>query len=349
MNKANFFSDFTDVSQDIAGMMNLHLRYVDLFAGGGGLSCGFNMAGLEGIAAVEFDKAAVSTYVTNFSHPVVSGDITLTATKNELYSIVRERCGDGTIDILAGGPPCQGFSMAGKRNPADPRNRLYIDYMEIVKHLKPGYVVMENVEGMKSMDKGVVVTKILSDLRELGYDVECHVLNAAGYGVAQYRERLIFIGNRYGAKNLFPAPFVSPDNYVTVTDAISDLAHASECAVFSHVYTNHSAEYVARIHRLRPGDRLSEKYRGTLRRLYPDRPSFTVTYSKGSCDIHPVCDRVLTPRELARLQSFPDDFLFCGSKGDQGKIIGNAVPPLMAKAIALAVLRMEQCRRTSLP
>ena len=340
----NSFFNTIDISASWENPSASHLTFIDLFAGCGGMSCGLEMAGLKGLAAVEHKEIASITYARNLNHQVVTGDICLPETKQRLYDIVRELTGGVGIDIVAGGPPCQGFSMAGKRQADDDRNNLYREYIEVVGHLLPKYIVMENVSGMRTMSGGEFIRNITRDLEALGYHVDIRLLNSADYCVPQKRERIIIIGNRFGIANLFPAPLLTPDRYVTVGDAIADLAYAPENVGFSHIYTKHSTAKVEAFKALKPGGHYSPRYNGTLRRLYCDRPSYTVTYSNGNCDIHPECPRVLTLRELARLQSFPDSFLFYGSKQAQGVAIGNAVPPLLAKAIGLALREMDRQR-----
>lgn len=341
---SHLFTSTIDISASWENPSASHLTFIDLFAGCGGMSCGLEMAGLKGLAAVEHKEIASITYARNLFHQVVTDDICLPETKQRLYDIVREQTGGAGVDIVVGGPPCQGFSMAGKRLADDPRNQLYHQYIEVVGHLLPKYIVMENVSGMRTMCGGEFIRNITHDLQALGYHIDTMMLNSADYGVPQKRERIIIIGNRLDVDNLFPSPLFSPYHYVTVRDAIADLACAPENVPFSQIYTKHGAEKMEAFRKLKPGGHYSKKYNGTLRRLYWDRPSYTVTYSNGNCDIHPECPRVLTLRELARLQSFPDSFLFYGSKQAQGVAIGNAVPPLLAKAIGLALVGMDRHR-----
>lgn len=338
----SIFYNTIDISSSWENPGESNLTFVDLFAGCGGMSFGLEMAGLKGLAAVEHKEIASITYGRNLYHQVVTDDICLPETKQRLYNIVQQLTGNFGVDVVAGGPPCQGFSMAGKRQADDQRNQLYRQYIEVVGHLLPRYVVMENVSGMKTMSGGEFISSITHDLEALGYEIDIMTLNSADYCVPQKRERIILIGNRLGVTNLFPAPLLTPARYVTVRDAIADLSSAPEDKSLSHVYTKHGAGKIEAIRNLKPGGHYSKKYNGTLRRLYWDRPSYTVTYSNGNCDIHPECPRVLTLRELARLQSFPDSFRFYGSKQDQGVAIGNAVPPLLAKAIGLALREMEK-------
>lgn len=341
MKTQELFSGCADISKEWESPKDSAMTFVDLFAGCGGLSCGLQLAGLMGVAAVEYKESASITYARNFSHPVIYGDITQESTKARLYAMVEEATGGRGVDIVAGGPPCQGFSMAGKRIIDDERNKLYREFVEVVAYLKPRFFVMENVVGIKSMAGGAIIRRIISDFERLGYSVEMKVLNACDYYTPQLRKRIIIIGNRIGVRNLHPAPLLQPEEYMTVWDGIHDLSFAPENREFSQEYTKHGAEKVERISHLLPGEKLSKKYNGTLRRLCWDKPSYTVTYSNGNPDIHPERNSVLTIREMARLQSFPDEFRFYGSKEEQGVMVGNAVPPNLGKAIGLALCKMN--------
>lgn len=311
--------------------------FVDLFAGCGGMSLGFELAGNEGVAAVEFDENACRTYRKNFEHPVVEGDIRLDETKEHLYNIVGER----EIDVICGGFPCQGFSTSGKRNPDDPRNFLVWEFVEVVRVLRPKIIVAENVDGIKSMKKGDVVKQIVKAFGDLGYAMEVKVLKAADYGVPQLRERVIFIGNRIDAYNWFPEPMLTKQHYMSVGEAIGDLVGVAENKAFAHVYTKHRSDIKTLYEHLKEGEGRYAKRKDSCRKLYWGKPSPTVKDNHGNCFVHPIENRSLTAREMARLQSFPDWFDFSEvAKKYQLRQIGNAVPPLMAKAIAKEVGRM---------
>ena len=197
-------------------------NFIDLFSGAGGLSCGFVMAGFNPIATVEIMPAAVETYKYNFiekkkfNEKVETRDIRSDEVKQNLYDSVKGK----KIDVIIGGFPCQGFSMAGYRVVEDPRNSLYKEMKEIVNYLKPDFVVMENVEGLRSMLGGKVEEKIISDYKEIGYEINLTVLNSADYSVPQLRKRVIFIGNRIGAKNYHPSPICKQSQYRTIGQAI---------------------------------------------------------------------------------------------------------------------------------
>lgn len=313
------------------------MTFVDLFAGAGGMSKGFVDCGFEPIAAVDFNKAACGTHRKNFDCEVIEGDITLYETKERLYEVATQKLNGRTLDILHSSCPCQGFSLSGRRLIDDPRNRLYKEVVEIIGRLQPKYITMENVQGITSMQGGEVERQIIEDLENLGYEVDTAILNAADYGVPQLRKRWILIGNRVGKPILFPEPILSKDQYVTIGQAIGDLVDREEDKGFSHVFAKHSEEMKARLAAVEEGKSLSEKYSESYRKCPWNEPSRTIKSNNGCCNIHPKLPRVLTPREQARLQGFPDDFVFCGSLSDHRKQICNAVPPNLAKAIGLSI------------
>lgn len=313
------------------------MTFVDCFCGAGGLSKGLELAGLNGICGLDWFKEAGMTYRRNFSHPFVDGDITRPDIKQHFYDVVKERLNGRKLNIVAGGFPCQGFSMAGHRIEEDPRNSLYRELIEIVKHLKPDFVICENVKGLRSMSGGMVELKILSDFRSIGYAMNVTTLCAADYGVPQKRERVIFIGNRVGRTNYHPKPLLSPEHYKTTGEAISDLMNHPEDKAFNHVPTRHTPEMQAKMLACPEGSSLYKGYSDAWKKCPWNEASCTIKENHGGVNLHPKLPRVLTAREMARLQSFPDDFIFEGPKNKQLVQIGNAVPPLLGKAIGLAV------------
>lgn len=318
-----------------AGKSNM--TFVDLFCGAGGLSKGLEMAGLEGICGLDFFKEACMTYEYNFKHPFINGDIKLQENKRKFYNVVRERLNGKPLNIVAGGFPCQGFSMAGNRIVDDPRNSLYLELIEVVKELRPDFVLCENVKGLRSMLKGKVEQKILADFREIGYDMNVAVLCAADYYTPQKRERVIFIGNKIGVKNFHPKPLLNPDEYITTGQAIADLMSHPEDAAFNHVPTKHRPDMEQRMLNLAEGQSLYKGYSDAWKKCPWNEASCTIKENHGGVNVHPKLPRVLTAREMARLQSFPDDFIFMGTKNKQLVQIGNAVPPLLGKAIGLSI------------
>lgn len=314
-----------------------HMTFVDLFCGCGGLSKGLEMSGLEGICGLDFFKEACMTYEHNFKHPFINGDIKLQENKEAFYETVKKQLKGRHLDIVAGGFPCQGFSMAGNRIVDDPRNSLYKELLEIVKTLQPDFVICENVKGLRSMLDGAVERKIISDFKDAGYDMNVTVLCAADYYTPQKRERVIFIGNRIGKTNYHPQPILSPNKYITTGQSIADLMEHPEDKAFNHVPTKHRPDMAQRMLDLPEGMSLYAGYSDAWKKCPWNEASCTIKENHGGVNIHPKLPRVLTAREMARLQSFPDDFIFMGPKNKQLVQIGNAVPPLLGKAIGLAV------------
>lgn len=363
-------------------------RALDLFCGAGGLSEGFEKAGFEIIAAIDHDKDAVFTY--RFNHPKTKVIL------NDIRKINAKQMLEGTgyhpddIDVIIGGPPCEGFSTVGYRRPNDPRNTLFDEFLRIVSEIQPKAIVIENVTGLLSMEKGKVVKKVLDILEKNGYKAKFKVLCAADFGVPQKRERVFFIGINTGKSPTFPKPTHIAGteqrtlfqeklfSYVTVRDAISDLPplnagegreeatytsppltpyqkerRANSVKLFNHVAPNHSPLVLQRIKLIPPGGnhsdlpphlRLKSGYPNIYGRLKWDEPADTITGNCGCVSapgrfIHPRDNRVITVREAARLQSFDDNYRFFGTKRSQYKQVGDAVPPLLAKAIASELLR----------
>ena len=313
------------------------MTFVDLFSGAGGLSKGLEMAGLQGICGLDFFEAAGATYRRNFKHPFIHGDIREEETKKAFYRAVKKELGGRPLRLVVGGFPCQGFSMAGNRIVDDPRNSLYKELVAIVSKLRPDFVVCENVKGLRTMLSGKVEQKILSDFQAIGYDMRVTTLCAADYGTPQKRERVVFMGNRKGLVNCYPLPLLSPEEYVTTGEAIGDLMTHPEDAAFNHVPTRHRPEMAKRIAATPEGRSLYHGYSDSWKKCPWDAPSCTIKENHGGVNLHPRLPRVLTAREMARLQSFPDDFIFEGPKSKQLVQIGNAVPPILGKAIGLAV------------
>ena len=345
---------------------------LELFAGCGGMSEGFRMSGLDVVCASDSWPVAAETYRRN--HPntqFVLGDICSKEVKSKIVDVFNDR----ECAILAGGFPCQAFSMSGKRDPADPRGRLFEDFLDMARLLQPKIVVGENVVGIKSMIhprepywdtgaawlKGItsgsceaslldyvvnepVAWKIIRRLGELGYYADYKILNAADYGTPQARKRVIFIGirNDLPIAEDFPEPTHGPGlrPWVTVRSAIDQLSGLPEDRDWSHVFTNHKPDFLERISNTPIGSGVHSNYCDSYYRQPPDKPARTVKEHHGGVFLHYEKNRVMTPRELARLQSFPDDYLFSGSKGAILKQIGNAVPPLLAKAVGVYVKNM---------
>lgn len=334
--------NWVDIASCWRNIKQSKMTFVDLFCGAGGLSKGLEMAGLLGICGLDWFEEAGMTYRRNFEHPFVNGDITTQEKKDEFYATVKKQLGRRKLNIVAGGFPCQGFSMAGNRIVDDPRNSLYKEMLEIVKTLQPEFVICENVKGLRSMLGGQVEKKIIEDYRAIGYEMNVTTLCAADYYTPQKRERVIFIGNRIGLKNLYPKPILKPSEYVTTGEAIKDLMKHPEDSDFNHVPTKHRPDMEARMAKLPEGESLYEGYSDAWKKCPWNEASCTIKENHGGVNIHPKLPRVLTAREMARLQSFPDDFIFEGKKNKQLVQIGNAVPPLLGKAIGLAIRKAKK-------
>ena len=329
--------NWTDIRKYWDKPTQSEMTFVDLFCGAGGLSKGLEMAGLEGICGLDWFNEACMTYNRNFDHPFINGDIKDSENKKKFYETVRKQLNGRHLDIVAGGFPCQGFSMAGNRIVDDPRNSLYKELIEIVGELQPNFVICENVKGLRTMLGGLVEKKIIADFKEIGYDMNVATLCAADYYTPQKRERVIFIGNRKGLTNFHPKPILSPNEYITTGQAIGDLINHPVDPAFNHVPTIHSEDMARRIMETPEGKSLYKGYSDAWKKCPWNAPSCTIKENHGGVNLHPKLPRVLTAREMARLQSFPDDFIFEGKKNKQLIQIGNAVPPLLGKAIGLAV------------
>ncbi|MCQ2251294.1 MAG: DNA cytosine methyltransferase [Bacteroidales bacterium] len=337
VNKYNDRVNLADLAPYWNSAKPSNMTFVDLFCGAGGLSKGLEMAGLQGICGLDWFDEACMTYNRNFDHPFVNGDIKDPANKQKFYDTVRSQLNGRNLDIVAGGFPCQGFSMAGNRIVDDPRNSLYKELIEIVEELKPNFVICENVKGLRTMLGGLVEKKIIADFKEIGYEMNVTTLCAADYYTPQKRERVIFIGNRIGVTNYHPKPMLEPENYITTGQSIADLMNHPEDPAFNHVPTRHKEDMAKRIMETPEGQSLYKGYSDAWKKCPWDAPSCTIKENHGGVNLHPKLPRVLTAREMARLQSFPDDFIFEGPKNKQLVQIGNAVPPLLGKAIGLSL------------
>lgn len=350
---------------------------VDLFAGAGGMSLGAELAGVKVCLAVEIDPHATETYRKN--HPsteLIVQDV------RALRRIGPEITGE--VRILFGGPPCQGFSTSNQRTRTarNPANWLFHEFIRIVAVWTPDWVVFENVRGIAETDGGRFLALVVEGLEALGYRASCWALNAADYGVPQKRVRLFVIGSRDGMEVAAPMP-LNGNTPVTVREAISDLPilpngasdnwlpykcparygyamsmrdGIASCA--NHLVTRNAAHVVVRYAHVPPGGNwmnipshlmggyanLNGCHTGIYHRLRPDAPSVVVGNYRKNMLIHPTQDRGLSVREAARLQSFPDWYEFTGSIGFQQQQVGNAVPPLLAKAVFASVLGAAHAR-----
>lgn len=348
--------------------MNKEYRILDLFCGAGGFSYGIEKNGhFRTEIALDINENALRTFTYNMPWTeTVCGDIT----DGEVKENVFRKSIDKGINMIIGGPPCQGFSLKGKKlGLSDPRNYLFREYLNLVDKIKPQVFVIENVKALLSTSSGWFRNQILKQIDELGYYVSYGILCASDFGVPQARQRAVFICSNSKIINL-PAPTVG--KVVTVRDAISDLAYLNanegefeqdyiyeaqslyqqmmrkkSTKLYNHKASNHDPIAIKKLSLIPPEcgkeflpDELigKQKFSGTWGRLKWDEVSPTIDTRFDACsngtNNHPFLNRAITPREAARIQSFSDNFVFVGSKVSIRQQIGNAVPPLMAKAIA---------------
>lgn len=355
-------------------------KVIDLFAGCGGFSVGFQQAGYKIVKAVEFDNQIADSYVRNHvGTQMIAEDIG--KVDNEIYFSEHE------ADVIIGGPPCQGFSMSGERIRAsvfkdDPRNYLFKHYLNVVNIVKPDFFIFENVKGILTMKNGKIFNEIIKSFSDksnfdgVKYYVSHRLVKAVELGIPQKRERVIIFGSRdknidfnnYFEKTLQKfqsqkADFLKP---ATVWDAISNLPQTTESGevknpkiqtefqdylsskntiITNHYKPNHSAKAIERMKQIKNGenwtalkDNIKSVHSGSYGRLIKEEVSPTIVTRfdtpSGGKFIHPTENRTLTPREAARIQSFPDDFIFAGTKSSICKQIGNAVPPKLAYFLA---------------
>lgn len=325
---------------------------IDLFCGCGGLSLGFEMAGFKPVFAIDFWEDAVKTYNHHSKKPIAQCRDITELSDDELKQYTGNICG------VIGGPPCQGFSTVGKRSIDDPRNKLYEEYVRVVRIVKPEFFVLENVKGLTTLNKGSFKEAIYSDFSKLGYKVEYNILNAADYGVPQNRDRVFFVGFKDGTSFQFPA---KQNHKIGCREAISDLigrdysepqsdyqkVMRGSCTFpTNHDFTKHTEQTISIITMVPNGGSILDlpkkywevrKFNKAFERMHSEKPANTVDCGHRNY-FHYSENRIPTARENARIQSFPDSYEFIGTKGSQYKQIGNAVPPLLAKAIADSIM-----------
>ncbi len=330
--------------------MNTVLSYIDLFSGAGGFSLGFDNKGFQNIFSIDIEPSFCETYRYNFpNHKLIEKDISLVSDEEIRYLKEVE-----DVDVIIGGPPCQGFSIAGnigRKFIEDPRNQLFKEFVRVVNIVKPKFFVMENVARLYNHNKGETRKEIINDFEKSGYKVECKILNSADYGVPQIRKRVIFIGTRFNQKIEFPQK--TTDKYITVKEALRDLPPLSageESIIPNHIAMAHSNQMLEKMSYISDGGNRQEipvnlrPKSGDVRkyiRYKSNEPSVCVTGDMRKI-FHYDQNRALTVRELAKLQSYPDDFIFKGSKISQQQQVGNSVPPKMAEAIAEIIIKMYQ-------
>ena len=354
------------MSEDVEVSSGNPKRALDLFCGAGGLSLGFQLAGFEVVGGVDNDVKSMSTFHRNFSSSRAWVE-DLAHPSPEFRDWLKNLT--GTLDVLIGGPPCQGFSIAGKRDPNDPRNVLYKNFMSGVEITRPRYVLLENVPNIVKMNQGAVRDAIIEDLNELGYKVKVETLNASHFGVPQTRKRAFFVAYLNGNYN-FPQP-TTLNMPLTCADAIEDLPNldnpihddsatynvapmnryqklmrSGSRKVQNHELVRHTEKTKEIISLVPDGGNykdLPEALQSTRRvniawtRMNSQRPCFTIDAGHNH-HFHYSQNRVPSVRESARIQSFPDTFVFEGTRTSQYRQVGNAVPPLLAMALASSIL-----------
>jgi DNA (cytosine-5)-methyltransferase 1 len=350
-------------------------KVLDLFCGCGGLSLGFEMAGCDIRLGVDDDEAALTSFAKNHSNSNALNTDLSNGFSDELKKNI-----ESNIDIVIGGPPCQGFSLSGLRKLDDPRNTLVSSFIDVVKEVQPQAFTMENVPGLISLYGGSVKGFILKRFKKIGYSVSYKPVLAADYGIPQSRKRVIFVGlkdesvdfefpqvSHYSSDSLFKT------KYVTMQEALSDLptleswewsekmayvlppqneyqrwCRENSEFIYNHIGTNHTAKTRKIIGLVPEGGNykdLPKKYRETRKfnvawtRYNSKEPAGTIDTGHRH-HFHFKFNRVLTVREKARIQSFPDNFIFYGNKSEQNRQVGNAVPPLLGKAIAQRLIPM---------
>lgn len=345
------------------------MNAIDLFAGAGGLSVALQESGFDIVFANEINPKFADTHRCNFPEvPLIVKDINLIS-KEDIEKLLLGK----EVDLVVGGPPCQGFSVFGKRrfintkdyNPyEDSRNFLVYQFIRIVEEVKPKFFLMENVKGFTNFDKGLFVEEVKKAFQKIGYnDIWWEVIRATDYGVPQERQRMFMIGNRLGINFEKPKPTHHPigsgifPEYTTVGDAIMDLV-GKENQISNHIPLAHKPIVAARYGYVREGDKLNiddlppelavttrkdsktgkvANYSHVYKRLSRFKPSTTMVPGHNAFPIHPTLNRTLTPREAARIQTFPDSHVFLGTRQEQCIQVGNAVPPLMAEPFLLRI------------
>ena len=344
------------------GIMKKSYNFIDLFCGCGGFSYGFIQAGYNILLGIDNNKAAIESFTTNHNNAkTICGDITQISFEKDIKPLI----GNKSIDVVIGGPPCQGMSLSGFRKLDDPRNSLYLSFIRLVGEIMPKAFVIENVPGLVGLYKGAIKENIIYELTKLGYAVKYEVICSVNYGVPQRRKRVVFIGIKGDVNDfIFPPP---TELEITCGQALSDLPplideigdyeqsyatkpqndyqalmRKNQGKVINHIAAAHSESVKSIIALVPDGGNykdLPEEYRETRKfnvawtRFSKNKPAPTIDTGHRH-HFHYEYNRVPTVRECARLQSFPDDFIFYGNKTEQFRQVGNAVPPLMAKAVA---------------
>jgi len=340
-------------------------RAIDLFSGAGGLSLGLRNAGFDVCAAVESDPWAARTYRQNLGAHVMEGSINGLSVEELLGGA---GLAPGECELLAGGPPCQGFSVQRRGPDDDPRNELVLEFLRFVEGVRPRFFLLENVSGLMSKRGKSVLARLVRHVQSLDYQVHIQKLDAVDFGVPQVRVRAILVGERISdapSRFRFPDPLLPASHRRTVRQAIGDLPSPPMDGRSHADVPNHareaklSATNLERLRHIPPGGGRTDlpehlqlpchvnnprhRHLDVYGRLAWDQPSVTITarfdsFSRGRFG-HPEDNRSLTIREGARLQTFPDWFIFHGNREECAKQVGNAVPPVLAEALGRAIAR----------
>ena len=328
--------------------MRNEINYIDLFSGAGGMSLGFDQAGFNNIFSVDIEPSFCETYKTNFpKHNLIQKDISKLS-NGEIKSLI----GNQIIDVIIGGPPCQGFSMAGnigRKFIDDSRNQLFREFARIVEIVQPSYFVMENVARLYTHNKGETKKEIIELFKKMNYNVDCKVVNTADFGIPQVRNRVLFIGNRISNNIVFPTKTVDkPISIKEAIDKLPKLKSGEKSKIPNHISMKHSEQMLEKMKYVSDGGNRNEipelirPKSGDVRkyiRYKSTEPAVCVTGDMRKI-FHYSQNRALTVRELATLQTFPLDFIFKGSTISQQQQVGNSVPPILAKEIALTIKKM---------
>lgn len=328
--------------------MKKPLNFVDLFCGAGGFSLGFLKAGFKCVGAFDNWDPAIKTHSQNFRNIKIFSQSINKYSNLEIKKIFNKY----KVDVVIGGPPCQGFSSIGKRKKNDKRNDLIFEFARFIKVLNPKVFVMENVSGLLHPKNFFYLERIKNFFISLDYNLEYKILNAADYGVPQLRKRLFFIGSKKEFNIDFPNPIFKKKNYNTVGSAIMDLAKDKK--VSNHIPMSHNNIVLKRISYINEGGGITKdipkkflmgsrsdfkknklkNFSHIYKRLHRKLPSGTMVPGHNAFPLHPTLNRSLTVREAARLQTFPDKITFYGTRQEQCILVGNAVPVLLAEKIA---------------
>ena len=374
--------------------MSKFFNGLELCSGPGGLSEGFmsvkyNNSKFFIAVANDADESVSLTYTNNHKNTkFVLGSLVSEKIKKDIENAIKDTVGISNLDIVIGGPPCQGFSHANKKTriASNPLNKLALDFFEMVRRVKPFSFVLENVPGILSMQNGKVMDRIIQNFQSLGYhNTEYWILNAADYGVPQKRKRVFVVGSKNPKKIIPPTPThgkVKSNEYVTVWDALSDLPiiHSGEKisssikyrhvaksrlqrdlrnrsnVVKNHIATASNGIVIKRFRCVPQGGNwqnipkkkmsakgqyknMSSTHSGIYKRLTANEPSVTITNFRKSMLIHPTQNRLLSVREAARLQTFPDTFEFHGTLASMQQQVSDAVPVNLAMAVAKSMLK----------